>query len=423
MKVDIKNFQSISNAELDFDFGLIAITGPNSSGKSAIFRALRAVIQNPPSAKHSVKKGTKRTEVSISGLPNTPTVTWARTPTESSYQTSVQGEFKRAGRNDVFDFLPSFPLRLEGSRLLNFQTEWDTLFPFEKSNTELYTLFEHIFSVVDSSSIISIIKSDEKATKDKITQLTNELNRLVTTQQILQKYFPQELTEQELVDVIDNIGKTLNYAEGIHKASVFVGSVDSITSKWNFSTPFPSLDAIPYAITLSKKARASVAIGNILQHSNIPSIQINKEPFEKAIKLENDARKLSAIESVLERASIVSSPIDGSPLEAVKRAQDICSSLELIYRLDSILSTYGHLRDMSLSSIHGLVNNTITSLPPLDKQMSCVPLLQKIEQEIDEITNELDMVNSELQKLKQEISKINVCPLCGAPINHDQSHE
>ena len=174
MKVKIHNFQSIADAELTFDKGLIAITGPNSSGKSAIFRALRSVIQNPSTAKHSVKKGAKRAEVTISGL-DAPDVTWARTSLESSYKTA-DGEFQRAGRNNVYDFLPSFPLKMDGARMLNFQTEWDTLFPFEKSNTELYTLFERIFSVVDSASIVNVMKQDEKEAKAKLKMRTHRMN-------------------------------------------------------------------------------------------------------------------------------------------------------------------------------------------------------------------------------------------------------
>ena len=45
MKVRVKNFQSIKDAEVEVD-GFTVITGPNNSGKTALIRALRGAFQN-----------------------------------------------------------------------------------------------------------------------------------------------------------------------------------------------------------------------------------------------------------------------------------------------------------------------------------------------------------------------------------------
>lgn len=45
VKVRVKNFQSIKDAEITVD-GLTAITGPNNTGKSAMLRAIRGVAEN-----------------------------------------------------------------------------------------------------------------------------------------------------------------------------------------------------------------------------------------------------------------------------------------------------------------------------------------------------------------------------------------
>jgi DNA repair ATPase RecN len=63
IKVQIKNFQSIEEAEVEID-GFTVITGPNNSGKSAVMRAIRGVFTNAP-AGPLVRKGAKNLSVGI----------------------------------------------------------------------------------------------------------------------------------------------------------------------------------------------------------------------------------------------------------------------------------------------------------------------------------------------------------------------
>ena len=46
LKVEIKNYQVIKNAELDFVPGINAIVGATNNGKSSIIRAIRGAINN-----------------------------------------------------------------------------------------------------------------------------------------------------------------------------------------------------------------------------------------------------------------------------------------------------------------------------------------------------------------------------------------
>jgi len=48
-KITIKNFQSHEETELQFSSGVNVIVGSSDSGKSAILRALKWVVQNKPS--------------------------------------------------------------------------------------------------------------------------------------------------------------------------------------------------------------------------------------------------------------------------------------------------------------------------------------------------------------------------------------
>lgn len=63
VKVRIKNFQSIREADLEIS-GLTVLTGPNDSGKSAVRRAIEGVFQNTP-GHHFVRNGADKCEVEV----------------------------------------------------------------------------------------------------------------------------------------------------------------------------------------------------------------------------------------------------------------------------------------------------------------------------------------------------------------------
>jgi exonuclease SbcC len=63
VKVRVKNFQSIKDAEIVID-GLTAITGPNNTGKSALLRAVRGAFQNTRGTSF-VRYGTDKCSVEL----------------------------------------------------------------------------------------------------------------------------------------------------------------------------------------------------------------------------------------------------------------------------------------------------------------------------------------------------------------------
>ena len=64
VKVQVKNFQSLKDVELEIE-GFTALSGPNNSGKSALMRAIRGVFQNTGGTSF-ITHGEKEMEVSLS---------------------------------------------------------------------------------------------------------------------------------------------------------------------------------------------------------------------------------------------------------------------------------------------------------------------------------------------------------------------
>lgn len=77
-KISIKNYQSIKNAEIELG-GITVITGRTDSGKSAFFRAVKAVVSNE-SGDDFTTFGEKKTVVEIDN------VKWIQSNTENSYE-------------------------------------------------------------------------------------------------------------------------------------------------------------------------------------------------------------------------------------------------------------------------------------------------------------------------------------------------
>ena len=81
-RVTVKNFQSIEDATLDVE-AFTAVTGPNNSGKSALFRAIFGIFSNTRGARF-VRNGADFCSVKIE-FPDGKSVTWEKGPKVNRY--------------------------------------------------------------------------------------------------------------------------------------------------------------------------------------------------------------------------------------------------------------------------------------------------------------------------------------------------
>ena len=157
-RVDLENFQSISKASLEFVQGINIIVGQSNSGKSAILRAVKGSVLNPSGSQKYIKNKTKGFKVNINYAGNN--IEWSR---EKSPKYIVNGEeYKKTGNSNLTDLVDNSGFVLdEDKNLMNIESELELPFPFDKSNSELFKLFEkNIFCVSDSTAIVKLIKAD-----------------------------------------------------------------------------------------------------------------------------------------------------------------------------------------------------------------------------------------------------------------------
>jgi len=177
MKVQICNFQSLTKADLEFVPGLNLIVGESNSGKTAILRAILAAVLNQGAAKHFIQFGKKSASVTIEI--GSVALKWIRRKDTVDYQVTQKGgveEHKKAGRDTAFSFVPGLPFFEDRGSIVNISGEWDTMFPFDRTPSELFKLFESMIQIGDSKKAFDIFKADEGEIKAEIVECEQQIS-------------------------------------------------------------------------------------------------------------------------------------------------------------------------------------------------------------------------------------------------------
>lgn len=180
----IEDFQSIGNAELEFITGINLIVGQSNSGKTAILRAIDSTLTNPSYAKTFIKHHTN--EASVTFQYDNNIVSWKKATKGGTTYTVNGEEYSKMGTSDLFDLLPNNGfVKSDNGEVMNIEGEWDLPFPFDRTPSELFRLFENVFCVSDSATILKSYKEEESDlvkqvsdTKDKITKAANKMAAL-----------------------------------------------------------------------------------------------------------------------------------------------------------------------------------------------------------------------------------------------------
>jgi len=141
LKVKVKNFQSIAEAELEVN-GFTVVTGSNNSGKTALMRAIRGVFQNT-SGHRFVRHGEAKCEVTISDDKHS--VTWEKGAKQKPKYT-LDGKVMYPGRDVPTELscMGVVPIRCSGTEI------WPQLAP----------QFQQIFLLDENGSAIAEALAD-----------------------------------------------------------------------------------------------------------------------------------------------------------------------------------------------------------------------------------------------------------------------
>lgn len=372
LKVNLENFQSISKADLEFVQGINIIVGQSNSGKSAILRAIKGAVLNPNGSQRYIKNGEKQFKVNVEYEGND--ISWTREGSKSPKYIINGEEYLKVGSSNLQDVCPKSGFVLdERGNLMNIESELELPFPFDKSNSELFKLFEkNIFCVSDSSSVTKFIKADEEEANRLKDNSTYELDRIKQKLEAINE-LEQEIDLNKLINGRNTLSNLMNKSNEI-------------------KLDIQNLSGIIEAGKVLKKA--------------VPTIEVNTNLQHDYYKLQEDVCKLNEIRGV--GAVLKATPTASTPkVFNISEYSELKSSIIQLNKAEETISILSPLESPTtrvLDEEYTSLRNDINSLQKLREQAL---VIQK------NITDNKELIT----QLEADKTRFKVCPLCGGELN------
>lgn len=389
IKVNIKNFQSIGNAEFVID-GFTAIIGKNNLGKSAVIRAIDAALSNQ-AGKEYIRHGTKSTEVSLETKDLK--IDWKKGD-KSTY--TVNGEsFTSLNRSVPKPILDAGFRKIEIGDL--------------KIGPLIAHQFEPLFIIDEPGSVAtevlsSVYNMDVYSTADDLCQKElRSIKSLTKTRETDKKALDADLEKYKDFDKLKGSVKALHSKDQACKAlQAEIADLTRMTLELEkLSKSVKSLQSI-LAITIPSSST---------QTRLIDDLQWVQSQITAITSIDSSIKSLERIQSVTipgtpdirpkidELAAVESWGINlKNSATSLKEIQTIHGVLDS--SVPALINNLEHFRQASETA--GIINN-------LDKDFR--PLVDSIK----EGKTQLERLNGELNPLLDEYNKITVCPFCGKP--------
>ena len=271
MKVTVDNLQKITHGEFEFPVGLTIIVGRNGSGKTALFRGIDGLLTNKSGTAGYIQHGKTDCRVTIENNGNS--VTWVRKKGSSEYIDNNTGKnYPKASKLDSRDIADlGFYFDHKG-KVVNIHDEWSVLFPFGESDSEMFKLFEDIFGISCSATIVDELKKDEAVCKNDITQINEECDKNKKLIEDIEK-------EYELIDT----ERCIELGKNIKNFSELVNSIEEDLPEYKHSKEISkrvvpnvhALDELPLFLNNSHNACEAIEKDLILYKQSLSCKNIN----------------------------------------------------------------------------------------------------------------------------------------------------
>ena len=179
LKIEIRNYQRIKNAKIEFKPGLNLILGSSNQGKSSLFRALETSIFNLARESH-ITKGAKKAAVKFSYRNHY--FIWVRDK-DSSIKTTyiIDGKtYSKIGRNQLEELANTFGIKevdVTGTKeCLNFYSQMAYPFLLNRTPSELFKFFSYSSEFENLGEVQADMVQDFKGIKRDILLCKNTMD-------------------------------------------------------------------------------------------------------------------------------------------------------------------------------------------------------------------------------------------------------
>lgn len=400
----IEDFQSIGNADLEFTPGINLIVGQSNSGKTAVLRAIDSVLTNPTYAKSFVKHHTNEACVTFSYEGNT--VSWKKSGKGGVKYEVNNEEYSKMGTSDLFDILPNNGfVKSDNGEVMNIEGEWDLPFPFDRTPSDLFRLFENVFCVSDSATILKSFKEEESdltrqisETKDKITRSTTKLAALNELEQEA-NLSKVKVALREFEAKAENYFKMFNDYETVNKSKVLDNFVIDEKLPPEKNTLAELLEAEKDVDFVSDVAR------KIKFYKTLPEIMEVPETLKEYTTTLEDL-------IVVENACLADNFMVDKKIEiSDKTLPTYCNLLEDLKDIEKGASADKFVIDKSCNEDNSLsLADYITMADDLKDITECFRRCKVLTANGKELVEKIAALEAQLKEYK-------VCPLCGHELN------
>lgn len=244
--LDVKNYQIIKQAHLEFHQGLTLITGKSNNGKSSLFKAFKQLAYNTPGMDF-IKHNTKQSTI---------TLTHQDTTITYSKHISDGGKYhiQTPQINEVYTKLGSSQpdivketLRIDKEFNYNFWDQLNKPFLISMSPREQFDLIQNSPHSITLNQCISNITADRKQSQTQQVQLQSQLDLLhdqISQQEQQITNLPKLATLHQQITTLQNTSLHLNNLTDLLDAhnSIDISTIQAKLSKLGTLPTLTSLE-------------------------------------------------------------------------------------------------------------------------------------------------------------------------------------
>lgn len=368
MKVNIKNYQVIKQADLTFEPGVTVIIGSSNNGKSSIIRSIEAAINNKGGSDF-IHYDAEACEVTIED--NGQKIIWSknRNSNKSYYNINNQvlNKIGQKQLEEVSQLLNMPEIQINNDKFrLNF---WKQLeFPFLVGKTH-YQLFDFISKSKDQELIANL--EDETTTHIKNTNAElSDLNAKI------------DARTQDIINIKNDIEQLKKF---------------ETLSPEDMEKMLQINNSLSQSITTYKKA---------LETEN----QLLTQFFNIKNKYKNLKKTVAILEDELSYFN-----------ELVQYRQTIGQ----IENLKNVLNDIDQKVQIS-EELHKKVSEKKSEIETVEKSVIALyhtfKKLDSLKDEINDATQFINNIKNEIKINKEELNTFDVCPFCGSSLENHEVH-
>lgn len=448
LKISLKNYGLIEDAEVEFDPGLNVIIGESGNGKSTLLRGLYGTIYND-SGTSSVRSGCVKSETRVEYLGHVVEKTKDVKGESAVVKYNFDGKtYEKLGGKPLDICLDAFNMKeielTKTKEAINFSAQFEKPFLVDESPSKIF----EILTVSDSNGNVLKILTDMKKDLSEMQKSRDikgaEINTLKTVIMDEKKEYESLEGADELLSSVLSSEKTIRDADTIEHEINETSSISSLLKSAKKEIDLAEgrlgiLEGLPPDDTFSRIESLSRSIDEIGSYitlmKNTKTEQESIQEREKSLsfidtfdvseyrssvessrRLGNELSMISDIASRIKSASCLSAsiaPIIGCDLSDIEKSIGLSEEIracEEASRLASMASS--DIEDMKsiVDAVEGLDPDRISSLSDI------VNKIEETSSLIRDMSGSMSEIEKKISDIDKSLSEIPVCPTCGRPM-------